>query len=75
MLQRTLSTIVLDKDDDNKVFEKLAEDKPDEPIIIEKPKIDGSKVIYIPDGDDDLNSDDDDSTETEATDDTNEFES
>ena len=73
MLQRTLSTIVSDDVDDNKVFEKLAEDKPDEPIVIEKPKIDGSKVIYIPDGDDDLASDDEDETETEDTDDTNEF--
>ena len=75
MLQRTLSTIVLDKDDDNKVFEQLVEDKPDEPIIIENPKIDGSKVIYIPDGDDDLASDDEDETETDDTDDTNEFSS
>ena len=75
MLQRTLSTIVLDKDDDDKVFEKLAEDKPDEPIIIEKPKIDGTKVIDIPDDDDDLASDDEDSTDEEPTDDTNEFSS
>ena len=63
MLQRTLSTIVLDKDDANKVFEKLAEDKSDEPIVFEKPQIDGSKVIYIPDGDVDLESDDEDETE------------
>ena len=74
MLQRTLSTIANDGIDDQ-VFEKLAEDKPDEPIILEKPKIDGSKVIYIPDGDDDLASDDEDETETEDTDDTNEFSS
>ena len=74
MLQRTLSTIANDGIDDQ-VFEKLAEDKPDEPIVIEKPKIDGSKVIYIPDGDDDLESDDEDETETEDTDDTNEFSS
>ena len=74
MLQRTLSTIANDGIDDQ-VFEKLAEDKPDESIVIEKPKIDGSKVIYIPDGDDDLNSDDEDETETEDTDDTNEFSS
>ena len=72
MLQRTLSTIANDGIDDQ-VFEKLAEDKPDEPIVIENPKIDGSKVIYIPDGDDDLASDDED--ETEDTDDTNEFSS
>ena len=75
MLQRTLSTIANDDVDDNKVFEKLVEDKPDEPIVIENPKIDGSKVIYTPDGDDDLNSDDEDETETEDTDDTNEFSS
>ena len=74
MLQRTLSTIANDGVDDQ-VFQKLAEDKPDEPIVIEKPKIDGSKVIYIPDGDDDLESDDEDETETEDTDDTNEFSS
>ena len=74
MLQRTLSTIANDGIDDQ-VFEQLVEDKPDEPIILEKPKIDGSKVIYIPDGDDDLNSDDEDETETEDTDDTNEFSS
>ena len=58
-----------------KFLKKIAEDKPDEPIVIEKPKIDGSKVIYIPDGDDDLNSDHEDETETEDTDDTNEFSS
>ena len=74
MLQRTFSTIVSDGIDDQ-VFEKLAEDKPDEPIVIEKPKIEGSKVIYIPDGDDDLESDDEYETETEDTDDTNEFSS
>ena len=75
MLQRTLGTIVSDDVDDNKVFEKLAEDKPDEPIVIEKPKIDGSKVIYIPDGDDDVASDDEDETDEETTtDDSNEFE-
>ena len=75
MLQRTLSTIANDGIDDQ-VFGKLAEDKPDEPIVIEKPKIDGSKVIYIPDGDDDLASDDEDETDDESTtDDTNEFSS
>ena len=72
-MQRTLSTIVSDDVDDNQVFEKIVEDKPDETIVTEKPKIDGSKVIYIPDGDDDLASDDEDETETEDTDDTNEF--
>ena len=74
MLQRTLSTIANDGIDDQ-VLKKLVEDKPDEPIVIENPKIDGSKVIYIPDGDDDLASDDEDETETEDTDDTNEFSS
>ena len=45
MLQRTLSTIALDKDDDNKVFEKLAEDKPDEPIVIESLKLMVAKLF------------------------------
>ena len=67
MLQRTLSTIVFDKDE-NKLRENLKEDKPDEPVVIEKPKTDGTKVIYIPDNDDDICSDDEDETETDDTD-------
>ena len=67
MLQRTLSTIAFDNDE-NKLFENLNEDKPDEPSVIEKPKTDGTKVIYIPDDDDELCSDDEDETETDDTD-------
>ena len=67
MLQRTLSTTVFDKDE-NKLYENMKEDKPNEPIVIEKPKTDGTKVIYIPDDDDDLCSDDEDETETDDTD-------
>ena len=53
----------------NKLFKKLDEDKLDEPVVIEQPKGDGNKAIYVHDSDDDFCSDDEveDDDDADAT--------